>query len=82
MNYKRLFTSQDRYIGKFKGWRIFLSKYAKYYAIKENEKTHFFNNRKELNKWIVILEAEKAEKRLSQQPELFWRQFPVVDLRA
>ena len=71
MDYKRLSNSKERFIGKFKSWRIFLSKYAKYYAIKGNEKTHFFNNRQELNKWIVILEAEKAEKRLSQQPELF-----------
>ena len=53
MNYKQLFNSQERFIGKRQGWRIFLDKEAKYYALNKNDKSPAFTYRSELNRWIA-----------------------------
>ena len=82
MNYKPLFTSQERYIGKRQGWRIFLDKEAKYYALNKNDKSPAFTYRSDLNRWIGNRDKQLRELQNSQQPELFWRQFSVVDLLA
>ena len=71
MDYKILTNSKERYIGKFKSWRIFLSKYAKYYAIKGNDKSPTFTNRTDLNRWIKNRIEQIREIESSQQPELF-----------
>ena len=78
MSYKRLFSSQERFIGKRSGWRIFLDKEAKYYALNKNDKSPAFTYRSELNRWIANRDKQLRELENSQQPELFWRQFPVV----
>ena len=82
MNYKRLFNSQERFVGKRQGWRIFLDKEAKYYALNKTDKSPAFTYRSDLNRWIANRDKQLRELESSQQPELFWRQFPVVDLRA
>ena len=82
MNYKRLFNSQERFVGKRQGWRIFLDKEAKYYALNKTDKSPAFTYRSDLNRWIANRDKQLRELENSQQPELFWRQFPVVDLRA
>ena len=82
MNYKRLFNSQKRFVGKRQGWRIFLDKEAKYYALNKTDKSPAFTYRSDLNRWIANRDKQMRELENSQQPELFWRQFPVVDLRA
>ena len=71
MDYKRLSNSKERFIGKFKSWRIFLSKYAKYYAIKGNDKTPTFTNRTDLNRWIKNRIEEIRNQQTSNQAELF-----------
>ena len=71
MNYKPLFTSQERYIGKRQGWRIFLDKEAKYYALNKNDKSPAFTYRSDLNRWIGNRDKQLRELQNSQQPELF-----------
>tara|TARA_R100000388_G_scaffold93598_1_gene78623 strand:+ start:2077 stop:2292 length:216 start_codon:yes stop_codon:yes gene_type:complete len=71
MNCKRLFTSQKRYIGKRHGWRIFLDKDAKYYALNKNDKSPAFTYRSDLNRWIANRDKQLRELENSQQPELF-----------
>ena len=71
MNYKRLFISQERYIGKRQGWRIFLDKEAKYYALNKNDKSPAFTYRSDLNRWIANRDNQLRELENSQQPELF-----------
>ena len=71
MNYKRFFTRKFRYIGKRQGWRIFLDKDAKYFAINKNDKSPEFNYRSDLNRWIANRDKQMRELENSQQPELF-----------
>ena len=71
MNYKRLFTSQKRYIGKRHGWRIFLDKDAKYYALNKNDKSPAFTYRTELNRWIANRDKQLRDQQMSNQAELF-----------
>ena len=71
MNYKRFFNSQERYIGKRQGWRIFLDKEAKYYALNKNDKSPAFTYRSELNRWIANRNKQLRELENSKQPELF-----------
>ena len=71
MNYKRLFHSQERYIGKRQGWRIFLDKEAKYYALNRNDKSPAFTYRSDLNRWIANRDKQLRELENSKQPELF-----------
>tara|TARA_R100000700_G_scaffold24185_1_gene31076 strand:- start:79 stop:294 length:216 start_codon:yes stop_codon:yes gene_type:complete len=71
MDYKRLFNSQERYIGKRQGWRIFLDKQAKYYALNKTDKSPAFTYRSDLNRWIANRDKQLRELENSQQPELF-----------
>ena len=71
MNYKRLFNSQERYIGKRRGWRMFLDKEAKYYALNKNDKSPAFSYLSDLNRWIANRDKQLRELENSQQPELF-----------
>tara|TARA_B100000513_G_scaffold26444_1_gene10178 strand:+ start:345 stop:560 length:216 start_codon:yes stop_codon:yes gene_type:complete len=71
MNYKRLLKSQERFIGKRQGWRIFLDKEAKYYALNKNDKSPAFTYRSDLNRWIANRDKQLRELENSQQPELF-----------
>ena len=71
MNYKRLFNSQERCIGKRQGWRIFLDKEAKYYALNKNDRSPAFTYRSDLNRWIANRDKQLRELENSQQPELF-----------
>ena len=71
MDYKRLLTSQERYIGKRQGWRIFLDKEAKYYALNKNDKSPAFTYRSDLNRWIANRDKQLRELENSKQPELF-----------
>ena len=77
MDYKRLLTSQERYIGKRQGWRIFLDKEAKYYALNRNDKSPSFTYRSELNRWIANRDKQLRDQQSSKQAELFW-QTPLV----
>jgi hypothetical protein len=81
MNYKRLFISQERYIGKRQGWRIFLDKEAKYYALNKNDKSPAFTYRSDLNRWIANRDKQIRDQQTSNQAELFWRQTPLVGWR-
>jgi hypothetical protein len=71
MNYKRLFNSQERFVGKRQGWRIFLDKKAKYYALNKTDKSPAFTYRSDLNRWIANRDKQMRELENSQQPELF-----------
>ena len=71
MNYKRLFNSQERFIGKRSNWRIFLDKKAKYYALNKTDKSPAFTYRSDLNRWIANRDKQLRELENSQQPELF-----------
>ena len=73
MNYKRLFTSQERYIGKRQGWRIFLDKEAKYYALNKTDKSPAFTYRSDLNRWIANRDKQLRDQQTSNQTELFWQ---------
>ena len=77
MNYKRLFTSQERFIGKRLSWRIYLNKEAKYYALNKNDKSPAFTYRSDLNRWIANRNKQLREQQTSNQAELFW-QPPLV----
>ena len=71
MNYKRLFTSQERYIGKRQGWRIFLDKEANYYAISKSDESPAFTYRSDLNRWITNRDKQLRDQQTSYQAELF-----------
>ena len=77
MNYKRLFNSQERFVGKRQGWRIFLDKEAKYYALNKNDKSPAFTYRSDLNRWIANRDKQMRDQQTSNQAELFW-QTPLV----
>ena len=78
MNYKRLFHSQERFVGKRQGWRIFLDKEAKYYALNKNDKSPAFTYRSDLNRWLANRDKQLRDQQTSNQAELFWRQPPLV----
>ena len=77
MDYKRLFVSQERFIGKRLNWRIFLDKEAKYYAMNKNDKSPAFTYRSDLNRWIANRDKQLRDQQTSNQAELFW-QPPLV----
>ena len=78
MNYKRLLNSQERFVGKRLGWRIFLDKEAKYYALNKTDKSPAFTYRSDLNRWIANRDKQMRDQQTSNQAELFWRQTPLV----
>ena len=71
MNYKRLFNSQERFVGKRQGWRIFLDKEAKYYALNKNDKSPAFTYRSDLYRWIANRDKQLRDQHTSNQAELF-----------
>ena len=73
MNYKRLFNSQERFVGKRQGWRIFLDKEAKYYALNKTDKSPAFTYRSDLNRWIANRDKQLRDQQTSNQAELFWK---------
>ena len=77
MNYKRLFNSQERFVGKRQGWRIFLDKKAKYYALNKNDKSPAFTYRSDLNRWIANRDKQLRDQQAFNQADLFW-QTPLV----
>ena len=71
MDYKRFFTRKFRYIGKRQGWRIFLDKEAKYFALNKTDKSPEFTYRSDLNRWIANRDKQLRDQQTSNQAELF-----------
>ena len=71
MNYKRLFNSPERFVGKRQGWRIFLDKEAKYFALNKNDNSPAFTYRSDLNRWIADRDKQLRDQQTSNQADLF-----------